>query len=167
MNGIDITPPEGEILLLRNLQIGKVAFGARSDPQGHSAFLRFVLHVVDDQAELLAGIDVEARLAAVDFNSVPGPDPGLQIDVRLILLRSFLPRLREVEIRVRTVLGRMVPPHLIVGPAVRGSEIDVLVAPGSLKPKSDADEAASAFAGTGSRLAGQIHFDRAVAKPGV
>jgi hypothetical protein len=56
----------------------------------------------------------------------------------------------------------MIPPDLIVGSAVGGSEIDVLVAAVGLQPKCDANEPARATAGASGRLAGQIHFDRVV-----
>src|SRR5579872_6870416 len=62
------------------------------------------------------------------------------------------------------VLRGVVPPDLIVGSAVSGPQIDVLVTSIALEPKSDADEAACALACASSRLAGQIHFDGAVTK---
>ena len=148
----------------RNLQIGEVALGARSDPQCDSSFQRLELQIVDDEAGLLRSVHVEPRFAAFHLDLVPGPDTGLQIDVRLILFRSLLPRSGEVKIRVRTVLGGVIPPDLIVGSAVGGSEIDVLVASIALEPKSNADEPARATACTSGRLAGQIYFDRAVTK---
>ena len=40
---------------------------------------------------------------------------------------------------MRTVLGGVIPPDLILGSAVGGSEIDVLVASIVLEPKSDAN----------------------------
>jgi len=126
-------------LLGRNLQIGKVALGARSDPQCDSSLPRLELQIVDDEAGLLRSVHVEARFAAFHFNLVLGPDTGLQINVRLILFRSLLPRSGEVKIRVRTVLGGVIPPDLILGSAVGGSEIDVLVASIVLEPKSDAN----------------------------
>ena len=58
------------------------------------------------------------------LNLVPGPDTRLQIDVRLVLFRSLQARSGEVEIRVRTVLGGVIPPDLIVGSAIGGSEVD-------------------------------------------
>src|SRR5262245_51287420 len=96
---------------------------------------------------------VEPRVATFHFDLVLGPDAGLQINVTLILFRSLLSRSGEVKIRMRTVLGRVVAPDLIVGAAVGGSEIDVLVALIALEPKSDANEPASVGTGSGGRLA--------------
>src|SRR5713101_1860430 len=151
-------------LLGRNLQIGKVALRARSDPQCDSTVLRVELEIIDDQAGLLRSMHVEPRFAAFHFNLVLGPDTGLQIDVGLILFGSLLPRSSEVKIRIRTVLGGVIPPDLIVGSTVRGSEINVLVASVALDPKSDANKSASSGKRTSGRLAGQIHFDHAVTK---
>src|SRR5206468_2506124 len=123
-------------LLGRNLQIGKVALGARSDPQCDSSVPRFELEVIHDQAGLLRAVHVEPRVAAFHLNFVLGPDAWLQINVRLILFRSLLPRSGEVKIRIRTVLGGVIPPDLIVGPTVRGPEINVLVAPVVLARKA-------------------------------
>src|SRR5216110_2525582 len=56
-------------LLGRNLQIGKVALGARSDPQCDSSVPRIELEIIDDQAGLLRAVYVEPRFAAfhLDF----------------------------------------------------------------------------------------------------
>src|SRR5438477_9791461 len=151
-------------LLGRNLQIGKVAFGARSDPQCHSSLSRLEFQIIDDEAGLLRSVHVESRFGALNFNLVIGPDAGLQINVRLILFRSLLPRSGEVKIRVRAVLGGVIPPDLIVGPTVRGPEINVLVAPVVLDPKSDANKPARTGKRGRGRLTGQIHFNHAVTK---
>src|SRR5207245_10656125 len=92
-------------LLGRNLQIGKVALRARSDPPCHPSVPRIKLQIIDDQAGLLRSVHVEPRSAAFHLDLVLGPDTGLQIDVRLILFGSLLPRSGEVKIRIRTVLG--------------------------------------------------------------
>src|SRR5271155_1524845 len=107
----------------RNLQIGKVALRAGSDPQSDSSDPRIELEIVDDQAGLLCSVHVKARLAAFHLDLVISPDTGLQIDVRLIFFGSLLPRSSEVKIRIRSVLSGVIPPDLIVGPAVRGSKI--------------------------------------------
>ena len=78
-------------LLGRNLQIGKVALGARSDPQCDSSVPRIELEIIDDQAGLLRAVYVEPRFAAFHLDFVLGPDTGLQIDVRLVLFGSLLP----------------------------------------------------------------------------
>ena len=100
---------------------------------------------------MLRSVHVEPRSAAFHLNLVLGPDSGLKVDVRLVLFRRLLPRSGEVEIRVRTVLGGVIPPDLIVGSAIGWSEIDVLVASIALEPKRDAYESARATAGTGGR----------------
>src|SRR5262245_11971437 len=107
---------------------------------------------------------VEPRLSAFYLDPVFRPHTRFQIDVRLVLLGSLLPRSGEVEIRMRAVLSGVIPSDLIVGTAVGGPEIDVLVSPVTLKPKGDADEPARASTSTGSRPAGQIHFDGSVQK---
>src|SRR6187399_1366637 len=107
---------------------------------------------------------VEPRFAAFHLYPVLGPDSGLQINVRLVLFRSLLPRLGEAEIRMRTVLRRVIPPHLVVGSAVGGSQINVLVTSIVLKPESDADETPRGAVCAGGWLPGQIHFDRAIPK---
>ena len=61
----------------------------------------------------------------------------------------------------------MISPDLIVGPAVGGPEIDVLVGPITLEPKGDADEPARPTFRVSSRLASQIHLDRAITKQGI
>src|SRR5262249_56662957 len=104
----------------------------------------------------------EPGLRTFDLDPVSGPDARLHIDVRLVLLWSFLPRSGEVEIRIRAVLRGVIPPDLIVGTAVRGPEVDVLVPPIRLEPERDADEAARAAAGAGGGLPRQIHFNHAV-----
>jgi hypothetical protein len=58
----------------------------------------------------------------------------------------------------------VIPPDLIVGSTVRGSQINVLVASVALNPKSDANKPARSGQRTSGRLAGQIHFDHAVTK---
>src|SRR3984893_9387255 len=151
-------------LLGRNLQIGKVALGARSDPQCDSSVPRIELEIIDDQAGLLRSVYVEPRFAALHLDLVLGPDTGLQIDVRLILFGSLLPRSGEVKIRIRTVLRGVISPDLIVGSTVRGSEINVLVSSVALDPKSDANKPARVGSRTSGRLAGHIHFDHAVTK---
>jgi len=78
-------------LLGRNLQIGKVALGARSDPQCDSSVPRIELEIIDDQAGLLRAVYVEPRFAAFHMDFVLGPDTGLQIDLRLVLFGSLLP----------------------------------------------------------------------------
>jgi hypothetical protein len=50
-------------LLGRDLQIREVAFGPGSDPQGHSAFPRLQLQIVDDEAWLLGAMHEESRAA--------------------------------------------------------------------------------------------------------
>src|ERR1041384_3756624 len=127
-------------LLGRNLQVGKVALRAGSDPQGDSSFPRIELEIIDDQAGLLRSVHVEPRFVAFHFDLVLGPNTGLQVDVRLILFRSLLPRSSEVKIRIRTVLRGVIPPDLIVSATVRRSEINVLVAPVALDAKSDANK---------------------------
>jgi len=88
-----ITKPGSPARLVgRNLQIGKVALGARSDPQCDSSVPRVELEIIHDQAGLLRAVHVEPRFAAFHLDLVLGPDSGLQIDVRLILFRSLLPR---------------------------------------------------------------------------
>src|SRR5439155_16044653 len=151
-------------LLGRNLQIGKVALGARSDPQRDTSVPRIELEIIDDQAGLLRAVHVEPRFAAFHLDLVLGPDAGLQIDVRLILFGGLLPRPGEVKIRIRTVLGGVVPPDLIVSPTVRGPEINVLVASVVLDPKSDANKSARPGKRASGRLAGQIYFNHAVTK---
>jgi hypothetical protein len=47
----------------------------------------------------------------------------------------------------------VIPPDLIVGPAVRGSEINELVSSVALDPKSDANKSAGGGKCTGGRLA--------------
>src|SRR6266436_529743 len=76
----------------RNLQIGKVTLGARSDPQCDSSAPRLELQIVDDEAGLLGSVHVEPRFAAFHLHLEFGPDTGLQINVRLILFGSLLPR---------------------------------------------------------------------------
>ena len=56
----------------------------------------------------------------------------------------------------------MVPPDLIVGAAVRGSQVDVLVAAVGLDAKGNPDKAARALTGTSGRLARHFHFNHAV-----
>src|ERR1700756_4006819 len=85
-------------LLGRNLQIGKVALRARADPQCDSSGLWIELEIIDDQAGLLRSVHVEACFAAFDLDLVLGPYTGLQIDVRLVLFGSLLPRPCEVKI---------------------------------------------------------------------
>ncbi|PYV57271.1 MAG: hypothetical protein DMG98_10735, partial [Acidobacteria bacterium] len=88
-----ITKPGSPARLVgRNLQIGKVALGARSDPQCDSSVPRVEFEIIHDQAGLLRAVHVEPRFAAFHLDLVLGPDSGLQIDVRLILFRSLLPR---------------------------------------------------------------------------
>src|SRR5262249_59475986 len=101
--------------LRRDLQIGEVPLRAGADPQGHASFLRLELHVVDDQARLFRAVHEEPGLRTFDLDPVSGPDARLHIDVRLVLLWSFLPRSGEVEIRIRAVLRGVIPPDLIVG----------------------------------------------------
>src|SRR5262245_54589338 len=55
-------------LLRRYLQIGKVALGSRSDPQGDSSFGCVEPRIVDDEAGLFGSVHVESRLAAFDFD---------------------------------------------------------------------------------------------------
>jgi hypothetical protein len=50
--------PTNENLLGGNLQIGKVALGARSDPQCDSSFQWLELQIVDDEAGLLGSVHV-------------------------------------------------------------------------------------------------------------
>src|SRR5215831_13801978 len=138
-------------LLRRYLQIGKVALGSRSDPQGDSSFGCVEPQIVDDEAGLFSSVHVESRLAAFDFDLEFGPDSWLQVNVRLVLFGSILPRLGEVEVRMRTILRRVVAPDLIVSTPVGGSEIDVLVTPVGLEAKSDANEPARAFGGATCR----------------
>jgi hypothetical protein len=97
---------------------------------------------------------VEPRFAAFHLNLVLGPDTRLQIDIRLVLFWSLLPGASEVKIGIRTVLGGVIPPDLIVGSTIRRSEINVLVASVALDPKSDANKPTSAGRRTGGRLAG-------------
>src|SRR6188768_1886372 len=101
-----------------NFQIGKIALSAWSDPQSHAPGARIEFQIVDDEEGLRRAVDEEPCLAAFHFDLVLGPDPGLQIDVGLVLLWSLLPRFGEVKTRMRTVLGGMVSPDLVVGPAV-------------------------------------------------
>src|SRR5690348_16449529 len=133
-------------LLGCNLQVGKVALRARPDPQGDSSFPRIELEVIDDQAGLLRSVHVEPRFAAFHLDLVLGPDTGLQVDVGFILFGGLLPRSSEVKIRIRTVLRGVIAPDLIVGSAVRGAEINVLVSSVALDPKSDANKPARAGA---------------------
>lgn len=141
-------------LLGHNLQIGKVTLGPRSDPQSHSTVPRIELEIIDDQAGLPPSMHVEPRFAAFHLNLVLGPDTRLQIDIRLVLFWSLLPGASEVKIGIRTVLGGVIPPDLIVGSTIRRSEINVLVASVALDPKSDANKPTSAGRRTGGRLAG-------------
>src|SRR3954465_4464305 len=85
-------------------------------------------------------VHVEPRFAAFHLNLEFRPDTGLQVHVGFILFRSLLARFGEAEIRMRAVLGGVIPPDLIVGPAVGGPEIDVFVFSVGLEPKSDANE---------------------------
>src|SRR6266566_5288709 len=139
-------------LLGRNLQIGKVALRAWSDPQRDSSVPRIELEIIDDQAGLLRSVHVEPRVRALHLDLVSGPDTGLQVDVRLILFRGLLPRSGEVKIRIRAVLGGMIPSDLIVSPTVRGSEINVFVVSVALDPKGDANKTARAGSGTSGGL---------------
>jgi len=122
------------------------------------------LEIVDDENGLLRPVHVEPCLGAFHLDPVVRPDTGLQIDVRLVLFRSLLPRSGEIEVRVRTVLGGVIPPDLVVGAAVGRPEIDVFVASIRLQPEGDADEPARPAARACGRLAGQIHFDGPVTK---
>src|SRR5512143_4145331 len=151
-------------LLGRNLQIGKVALRAGADPQCDPSVARIELEILDDEAGLFRAIDVEPRVTTVYLDLVLGPHPGLQIDVRLVCFGSLPPRSGEVKIRIRAVLGRVIPPDLIVGSTVRGSQIDVLVTPVGLNPKSDANKSARGVERASGGSAGQIHFDDAVTK---
>lgn len=101
------------------------------------------LEIIDNQAGLLCSVHVEPRFAAFHLDLVLGPYTGLQIDVGLVLFGSLLPRPGEVKIRIRTVLGGVIPPDLIVSSPIRGSEIDVLVSSVALDTKSDANEPAA------------------------
>ena len=107
---------------------------------------------------------IETGFAAFHLNLEFGPDTRFQVHVRLIFFGGFLPRLGEAKVRVRTVLDGVIPPDLIVGPAVGRSEIDVLVTSIALNAERDADESAGGAVGTRGRLAGQVDFDRAVTK---
>src|SRR5688572_5515159 len=142
-------------LLRRHLQIGKVTLSARSDPQCYSSLSWLEFQIVDDQAGLLRSVHVEPRFAAFHLNSVLGPNTGLQINIRLVLFRRLLAQPGEVEIRVRTVLGGVIPPDLVVGSAVGWPQIDVLVSSIGLEAKGDANEPTRATARASSRLASQ------------
>src|SRR5579862_8732877 len=83
-----------------NLQIRKVALCSRSNPQCDAAFPWFQLQIVDDEAGLLRSMHVQPGFTAFHLDLEPGPDAGLEIDVRLVLFRSFLARPGEIEIRV-------------------------------------------------------------------
>jgi CSLREA domain-containing protein len=105
--------------------------------------MRIELEIIYDQAGLLGSVNIEPRFAVLHLDLVPGPTPRLQIHVRLILLGRLQTRASEVKIRIRTVLGGIIPPDLIVCSTVSGPEVNVLVAPICLYPKSDANKPTS------------------------
>jgi hypothetical protein len=51
-------------LLVRNFKTGKVALGARSDPQCDSSLPRLEFRIIDDEAGLPRSMHVEPRFAA-------------------------------------------------------------------------------------------------------
>ena len=73
-------------------------------------------------------MDEQSRLGPVNHDPVLGPYARLQVHVRFIFLRRFLPQPVEIELRVRGVLGRVVPANLVIRPPIRRPEVDVLVA---------------------------------------
>ncbi len=70
-------------------------------------------------------MDEQPRLCPVNHDPVLGPYPRLQVHVRFIFLRRFLPQPIEIEFRVRGVLGRVVPANLVIRPPIRRPEVDV------------------------------------------
>jgi hypothetical protein len=70
----------------------------------------------------------QPRLCPVNHDQVFRPLPRFQVHIRFILPRRFLPQPVEIEVRVRSVLGRVVPPNLVIRPPIRRAEVDVLEA---------------------------------------
>src|SRR5260370_1025283 len=110
-------------------------------------------------------MDVEAGLRAFDRDAIAGPDARLEVHVAFVLLGRLLARLRKAEFRVRAVLRGMISADLIIGPAVGGTQIDVLVLV-ALKTEGDSNETACAAAGARGGTPRQFHFDRPVVKGG-
>ncbi|MEI9972646.1 MAG: hypothetical protein WDO73_11630 [Ignavibacteriota bacterium] len=71
---------------------------------------------------------VEAHASVVDLDFVVGPDTGLEIHIGLIFLGGLLAGAGVIEVGEGAVLGGMIAADLVVGAAVGGAEVEVLVA---------------------------------------
>ena len=128
--------------------------GSAIEPERDRApSLRTSLDVIDDERRLFLIVNVEAGMVATDVDLDLRPHVRHEVDVRLVMLDGVScrePRPRPV--RVRDMLGGMIPPFLIVGPPVRGPKVEGRRRSScrSAQTKSDTDEAARPFKAPGA-----------------
>jgi hypothetical protein len=154
------------LLAFPDLEVGKVGFGTWSDPEGDGPFRGVQLEVVDNEAGLRGPMDVKAGGAPVDDDFVAGPDAGFEIDVGFVLFGRFLAQAGEAVAGVGAVLGGVVAADLIVGTAVSGAQVDILISI-TAEAKGDAYESASATSRIGAGLTGEVEFNRSIEEFGV
>src|ERR1051326_2643744 len=109
-----------------DLEAREVALCAGTDPQRDAARGIAALEVIHDEARLSRAVNVKLGLGAFDRNPNAGPHADFQVDVAFVFLRRLLTGLRKAEVRMRTVLCRVVAAHLILSAPVGGPQVDVL-----------------------------------------
>src|SRR5262245_13473569 len=112
---------------------------------------------------------VQARLVATRFDLYFRPLARHEVYVALVLLRELLAQSVPREVRVRDVLGRMVPPLLIVGAAIGRAQVEAFVLCGvfggvKVDAEGHADESPRPASRIGGGFARQFDFDHAVLK---
>src|SRR5258708_1752466 len=146
------------------MQVTEMRDRASIEPQCDRTFsLRTGLEVIDDQRRLFLTVDVETRTVATHLDLDPGPDSRQEVDVRFILGWALLAKPEPRPVGMRDVLSGMIPPLLILGAAVGGTQVKPVVGLHIvLQPEGDAHKAPRALGGAWRRRAGQFYLDAAV-----
>jgi hypothetical protein len=121
------------------------------------------LEIVDDERGLDRPVDVEGRSQLFDDDPDGSPRSGDEVDVGFVDAGRFLSESKPRIVRMRHVLGGVVPTELIIGAAVgRPEEEGLEVGCLWLDAKGDTDESSSELGGTSTRKGGDGGLDRSV-----